>query len=98
MAWDISHYKNGALLHIKVQTNTKKNGLLADAKGLIQLRVTASPMKGAANEACIKLLSRFFKIPKSRITFVRGLRSKEKYLWFHSIDPTVLIKVLDSEL
>jgi len=95
--WDLHPFKNGVLLHIKVQSNASINCLAGVFEGVLRIKVTASPVKGAANAACIKLLSRFFKIPKSQITFVRGLRSKDKWLWFKSLDPTVMTNSLDLE-
>lgn len=52
-----------------------KNG-----KKVLRVKVTAAPEKGKANEALIKLLSNFFKVPKSRITLLRGVRSRIKHL------------------
>ncbi len=97
MVWDLRHYKKGALLHIKVQTKAQKNCFSGVFGGVLRIKVRASPVKGAANEVCIKLLSCFFKTPKSQIAFVRGLRSKDKWLWFKSLDPAVMTKILDLE-
>lgn len=98
MEWDLRHYKNGALLHIRVQTHAPENCISTAFEGILRIKVTAPPVKGAANEACIKLLSCFFKIPKSQIACVRGLHSKDKWLWFQSLDPTVMKKTLDLEI
>ncbi len=63
---------------------------------MIRVKLTVSPIKGSANKHCIKFLSSFFKIPKSRIEINRGSTSKEKWLWFKDLDPFSLFKVLDT--
>lgn len=44
----------------------------------IQLKITAPPVDGAANQACIKFLSKEFKTSKSSIRIVRGETSRQK--------------------
>ena len=47
---------------------------------ILRVKVTAIPESGKANEALMKLLSEFFKVPKSKITLIRGTRSRVKHL------------------
>jgi len=46
----------------------------------LKICVTAIPEKGKANKAMIALLSKYWKIPKSEITIVRGATSRVKLL------------------
>lgn len=48
--------------------------------GALRLRLTASPVEGAANEACRAFLADLFHISKSRIQIVRGHRSRQKWI------------------
>lgn len=44
------------------------------------VRVTASAQNGKANTALINLLSEYFDLPKSRITVIRGHKTKKKLI------------------
>lgn len=45
---------------------------------VLQVRVTAPPVDGKANAALIKLLSKEFKTPKSKIRIIQGETSRDK--------------------
>ncbi|MDK3159512.1 DUF167 domain-containing protein [Kamptonema cortianum] len=63
-------------------SHNKVEGWTEDVKGekVLRVRVTAVPESGKANEALIKLLSAFFKVPKSKISIIRGASSRIKYI------------------
>lgn len=49
------------------------------SEGVYLVRVKALPVDGKANEAVIKVLSEFFKVPKARIRLCTGATSKHKF-------------------
>lgn len=63
-------------------SQNKVEGWTEDVKGekILRVKVTAVPENGKANDALIKLLSAFFKVPKSKISLIRGATSRIKYL------------------
>jgi uncharacterized protein (TIGR00251 family) len=56
------------------------SGIMAEAGGArrIKVSVTAVPESGKANGALIQLLARQWKVPKSRISIIRGLTDRRK--------------------
>lgn len=46
--------------------------------GVYKVYVSVPPVEGRANQRIIELLADFFKVKKSRITIISGLKSKEK--------------------
>lgn len=92
--WGLRQYKDGTLLHVRVQPNASKNHLEKDVNGALRLKITAAPVNDAANSVCIKYLASFFDVPKSKIEITRGMHSKEKWIWFKSIDPSFLNRIL----
>ncbi len=44
----------------------------------LEVRVTAPPVEGEANAACLRLLARRLALPPSAVTLVRGARSPVK--------------------
>lgn len=45
-----------------------------------KVRVHAAPADGEANDAVIRLLADHFGVPKTRITIIRGHRSRQKLI------------------
>ena len=45
---------------------------------VLSVRVKASPVNNAANEATIKVISKALKLPKSKIRIVAGAKSRDK--------------------
>jgi len=48
--------------------------------GGINVRLTAAPVDGAANEACIKLIAETLGVAKSHVSIVNGLKSRTKVI------------------
>jgi len=95
--WDLRKYKEGTILAVKVQTNAKKNALEAESDGRVRIKLTASPVEGAANAQCIQYVSKQLRFPQSQIEMVKGQRSKEKWLWFKGVSPSEMIAVLTAK-
>lgn len=75
------------VLQVLVQPGSSKNGWGKILEGeRIQLKITAAPVDGAANKACIKFLSKEFKAPKSGITIISGETSRYKKIEICSFD------------
>jgi uncharacterized protein len=58
--------------------------------GVLQVRVKAPPVDGKANEALLRLIAKRAGVPKSRVTIVRGERSRRKLLAIEGADRTAL--------
>jgi len=47
---------------------------------VLKLEITAPPLEGRANVACIDFFSDFLKVPRSSITIAAGLSSRNKVI------------------
>ncbi len=65
-------------IKVRVKPNARTNELKEAEPNYFTAKVTSPPEKGKANEKVIELLSKHFKIPKSRINLVSGAAYKEK--------------------
>lgn len=66
-------------LKVRVRPGAKQNRLgekMAD--GTIKISLTAPPTEGRANQTLIEFLSRHFRVAKSQIKIIRGLKNKNK--------------------
>ena len=65
--------------------------------GALQLRVTAPPHEGQANEAVIRLLSRALGIPKGSVRIQAGASSRDKWVEVDGVDQAELRRRLGRE-
>jgi uncharacterized protein (TIGR00251 family) len=72
-------------LAVKLQPGASRNAVVAKAGGEWKLAVTAPPVNGRANDACILLLSEVLGVPRSAVTIVRGQTSRRKILEIYGL-------------
>lgn len=72
-------------LSARIKPGSKQPGIAFEASVLV-LRVRERAVEGAANEACIRALSDALGVAPSRITLVRGARSREKRFAVEGLD------------
>ncbi len=63
---------------ITVKPRSSKNEVIKISETEYQVRLTASPVEGEANEQLIKVLSEYFNVAKSSIVIVKGKTGKKK--------------------
>jgi uncharacterized protein (TIGR00251 family) len=79
----------GIQLNIYVQPNAASNQFAGKYRDRLKMRLTAKAIGGAANQAACELIANHFKIGKSCVKILRGMRSREKTLII-SGDPQLL--------
>ena len=67
---------------ITVKPGSSQEKIIETAPDRLIVYLHAQPHDGAANTALIKLLSKYFKIPKTSITIVHGAKSHTKIIEF----------------
>ena len=68
------------ILRVRVQPRAKKNALAGQIEQEWKLLLTAPPLEGRANQACIEFFARGLRIPQSRVRLVAGEKSRHKVL------------------
>lgn len=66
------------VLCIAVQPRASNNVLVGIHGQQIKVRLTAPPVEGKANQALVKQLAQWFKVPVSQISIQQGQTSKHK--------------------
>jgi uncharacterized protein (TIGR00251 family) len=79
-----------ARIMIRVQPRARRDELLAIRDGVLVVRVVAPALEGRANDAVRRLLAKQLDMSPSRLTIVRGERSREKVLAVDGIDQPAL--------
>lgn len=65
---------------VQVKPNARQNRVEEIAPGIFRVRVTATPEKGKANEAVLRLLAKYLRVPFSSLSLVRGSKGRKKLI------------------
>lgn len=68
------------LLPVSVQARASRTALAGVHGEALKLQLTAPPVEGAANEACLRLLAEILGISRARLAIVKGSRARQKLI------------------
>ena len=71
---------HGATFSVKVHPRAKKDAITGEIGEALKLALTAPPVEGKANEACIRFIAEFLKVPRSSVTIAAGESSRQKVI------------------
>lgn len=90
----IKEEKNGVIIKVKVQPRASKNQLAGVLDDALRVRLTAPPVDGEANEACLKFLAGIFKIPRRSVELVSGHTGRNKMVRVGGVTPDDVLRLL----
>lgn len=83
--------EKGTLLLLYIQPGASRTEIKGIHGDRLKISVQAPPVEGAANAAVIEFISKWLKIPKSRIHLISGETSRQKNVWVaHLVDSSLL--------
>jgi hypothetical protein len=74
----VQESKSGVTFAVKLHPRAKKNAITGEIGAALKLSLTAPPLEGRANEACIEFLANLLEVPRSSITIASGQSSRNK--------------------
>jgi len=76
----IQEFTEGVSFAVRVHPRAQKNaitGMLGDA---LKVSLTAPPVEGKANAACIEFFANLLKVPRSSVTIASGQTGRRKVI------------------
>jgi hypothetical protein len=70
----------GATFQVKVHPRAKKNAITGQVGDALKLALTAPPIDGRANQACIEFFAKVLNVPRSSVTIAAGESSRQKLI------------------
>jgi hypothetical protein len=70
----------GATFAVKVHPRAKKNAITGEAGDAMKLALTAPPVDGKANDACIEFFAKLLQVSRSSVTIAAGQTSRNKVI------------------
>ncbi|MFY9844334.1 MAG: DUF167 domain-containing protein [Terriglobales bacterium] len=76
----IHNSRDGATFAVKVHPRAKKNAITGEVGDSLKVSLTAPPVDGKANDACIDFFAKLLKVPRSSVTIAAGQTSRNKVM------------------
>ncbi len=70
----------GATFAVKIHPRARKNAVTGEIGDTLKLSLTAPPVDGRANDACIEFLANLLNVPRSSVTISSGQNSRRKVI------------------
>jgi uncharacterized protein (TIGR00251 family) len=83
-----------ARVEVRLRPRGGADALIGFVDGVLQARVSAPPVDGKANRALCKLVAKRAGVAPSRVSVLRGEKSRDKLLLVEGIDGDVLLAAL----
>jgi uncharacterized protein (TIGR00251 family) len=77
---DIHDTLAGATFSVRVQSRARKNAITGELGGALKLALTAPPVEGKANQACIEFFAKLLRVPRSSVTIASGQSNRRKVI------------------
>lgn len=71
---------DGVVFSVRIHPRAKKNAITGEVGDALKLSLTAPPVEGRANEACIEFFAKLLKVPRSSVTIASGQTSRNKVI------------------
>jgi len=86
----------GATFVVKVHPRAKKNAITGVVGDAIKVALTAPPIDGRANDACIDFFAKLLNVPRSSISIAAGQTGRRKVIRVAGLSAQELGKRLNS--
>jgi uncharacterized protein len=70
----------GVAFAVKVHPRAKKNAITGELGDALKVSLTAPPIEGRANQACVEFFANLLKVPRSSVTIASGQTSRNKVI------------------
>ena len=80
----------GVTFAIKVQPRAKRNAIVGELGDALKVALTAPPVDGKANQACVEFFSEVLRVPRSAVMIAAGETSRNKIIRVVGISAAVV--------
>jgi uncharacterized protein (TIGR00251 family) len=74
----IKQSAEGVTFAVRVHPRANKDAITGELGDALKVALTAPPVEGKANDACIAFCAKLLKVPRSSVSIAAGLTSRNK--------------------
>jgi len=71
---------DGVTFSVRIHPRAKKDAITGEFGDALKVSLTAPPVDGRANEACVEFFAEVLKVPQSSVTIASGQTSRNKVI------------------
>ena len=91
----IQENNDGITVRVKVQPKASKNEISGIQNDELKVRLTAPPVDGAGNKACIEFFAKLCSIPKAKVEIVQGQTGRNKRIKLTDVSKDGFLALID---
>ena len=76
----IQQSATGVTFSVRVHPRAKKNAITGEVGDALKVALTAPPVEGKANEACVEFFAKLLEVPRSSVTIAAGQTGRTKVI------------------
>jgi len=76
----------GASFAIRVQPRASRNAVVGELGDVLKIALTAPPVEGKANQACVEFLAKLLGVSRSSVTIAAGETGRNKVIRISGLD------------
>ena len=77
---DLKESQAGTTFAVKIHPRAKKNAITGQVGDALKVALTAPPVDGKANDACIEFFAKLLNVARSSVTIAAGQTSRNKVI------------------
>jgi uncharacterized protein (TIGR00251 family) len=77
---ELQRSNGDVLLPVIVQPRASRNAVAGLHSGALKLQLTAPPIEGAANDACLRFLADLLGLSRAHLSIVKGTKARHKVI------------------
>ncbi|CAI2717751.1 DUF167 domain-containing protein [Nitrospina watsonii] len=86
MSLPIKKNDHGLQFSVTIQPRASRNEIVGVHNDTLKIKLTAPPVEGAANKACLQLLGKVLGVAPSKLSIVNGASSRSKVIQVEGLD------------
>jgi len=83
----INEGASGVTFAIKVHPRARKDAITGEIGDALKVSLTATPVEGKANQACVEFFAKLLNVPRSSISIAAGQSSRNKIIRVIGLNP-----------
>ena len=76
----IRQHESSVSFSVRVHPRAKKNAITGEVGDALKVALTAPPVDGKANQACVEFFAKLLKVARSSVTIASGETSRNKVI------------------
>jgi uncharacterized protein len=86
----IQETDTGVSFAVRIQPRARRNAIVGELGDAVKIALTAPPVNGRANDACVEFLADLLSVPRSAVSIISGQKGRRKVILISGISAQTL--------